>query len=65
MSTVEPLHNGSLGDRRKWPLQRDVNKIECMDCPSGRYSRGSTVCDFGIYWNRGIIKKKYKGDHQR
>ena len=27
-----------------------------MDCPSGRYSRSSTVYDFGIYWNRGIKK---------
>ena len=22
LSTVEPLHNGHLGDRRKWPLWR-------------------------------------------
>ena len=31
-----------------------------MDCPSGRYSRSSTVYDFGIYWNRGIKKKNTK-----
>ena len=30
---VEPLHNGHLGDRRKWPLQRCLNKSQCMDCP--------------------------------
>ena len=31
--TVEPLCNGHLGDRRKWPLWRGWNKSECMDCP--------------------------------
>ena len=30
--TVEPLCNGHLGDRRKWPLWRGWNKSECMDC---------------------------------
>ena len=29
--TVEPLHNGHLEDRRKWPLQRGLNKSQCMD----------------------------------
>ena len=28
-----------------------------MDCPSGRYSRSSTVYDFGIFWNHGIKRK--------
>ena len=31
--TVEPLHKGHLGDRRKWPLQRALNQSQCMDCP--------------------------------
>lgn len=26
VSTVEPLHNSHLGNRRKWPLQRGLNK---------------------------------------
>ena len=29
--TVEPLHNGHLGERRKWPLQRGLNYSQCMD----------------------------------
>ena len=32
VSTVEPLHNGNLGNRRKRPLQRGLNKSQCMDC---------------------------------
>ena len=32
-TSVEPLHNGHLGDRIKWPLQRGLNKRQCMDCP--------------------------------
>ena len=32
--TVEPLCNGHLADRRKWPLWRGWNKSECMTvCP--------------------------------
>ena len=26
--TVEPLHKGHLGDRRKWPLKRGLNKSQ-------------------------------------
>ena len=29
--TVDPLHNGHLGDRRKRPLWRGLNKSQCMD----------------------------------
>ena len=32
-TTVEPLNNGHVGDRRKWPLYRGLNKSQCMDCP--------------------------------
>ena len=32
-TTVEPPHNGHLGDRIKWPLLRGLNKSQCMECP--------------------------------
>ena len=32
-TTAEPFHNGHLEDRRKWPLQRGLNKSQCMGCP--------------------------------
>ena len=28
--TVEPLYKGHLGDTRKWPLQRSLNKSHCV-----------------------------------
>ena len=29
-NTVEALHNGHFGDRRKWRLWRDLNKSQCV-----------------------------------
>ena len=47
--TAKPLHNGHLGDRRKWPLQRGghdskvltrVNvQVSTVHQKSGRYNR--------------------------
>ena len=41
--TVEPLHNGVVGDRRKWPLQRGLNKTQCMGSLS-KYILNSGCC---------------------
>ena len=29
--TVDPLHNGYYGDRRKWSLWGGLNKSQCID----------------------------------
>ena len=49
--TVEPLYKGHLGDTRKWPLQRSLNKSHCVwtvlqkggRCGEVAVSEGSTV----------------------
>ena len=42
LAVGEPLHNGHLGDRRKWPLWRD-----------GRYERGVGVYDTCFFRGEG------------
>ena len=44
---VEPLYNGYLGDRRKRPLQRGLNKSQCMDCAPKKSGRCREVAVSG------------------
>ena len=41
--TVEPLHNGHLGDRRKWPLWRGGHYGE-VGVKYDTFFSGSTTC---------------------
>ena len=58
--TVEPLYNGHLGDRRKWPLERSWNKSDVWNVRQKKWPlyRG------GGWWRstafrREIIKLSY------
>ena len=39
--TAEPLYNGHVGDKRKWPCKEVLNKSQSMDfLPAGRKNSG-------------------------
>ena len=52
--TVELLYNGHLGDRRKWPLQRDghcrevLKKSQCKDFLSAGMEKSGCCKEVGV-----------------
>ena len=48
VTSVEPLHNSHLGDRRKWTLKRGLNKKAMYGLPAENVAVRGGLTVFGL-----------------
>ena len=57
--TVEPLHNGNLEDRRKWPLWRKHNEVQGLTFRKKSWGQLASTFSFLVARTSILVAKNY------